>query len=71
MKATYDELVEQYQDKRIGALQFVTNGDYAHIFIDWCYENSVDPSDETAEQFLDELEHDMLKSQIMPMILFI
>ena len=63
---TDEELMILLQDGRIPYLCYVTTGSYKHIYIDWLIDNKLEPSDSTAQTFMNEVEEDFLKSQIMP-----
>lgn len=64
MAMNFDELIQLRQDDKIGDLLFVMeNTEYNQSFIEWCKENKVEPSNETAARFIDELEYDMFDFQ--------
>ena len=60
---TYNEQLQLLQEGRIGHLQFVMNGELADDFLRWCKSHGVDPSDETAEFFIEQTESDMMDHQ--------
>lgn len=60
---TYEELVEQLQDGKIGHLHFVLQGENAQDFLDWCRSHGTDPTDESAEFYIEQTEIDMMKRQ--------
>lgn len=60
---TYEELVEQLQDGKIGHLHFVLQGENAQDFLDWCRSHGTDPTDESAEFYIEQTEIDMMKHQ--------
>ena len=47
MSATmnHEELVELLQEGKIGYLRFVTEGENAQDYLDWCRSHGTDPSD--------------------------
>ncbi|WP_303072352.1 hypothetical protein [Bacteroides fluxus] len=60
---TYEELVEQLQDGKIGHLHFVLQGENAQDFLDWCRSHGTDPTDESAEFYIEQTEIDMMEHQ--------
>ena len=58
---TYEELVEQLQDGKIGHLHFVLQGENAQDFLDWCRSHGTDPTDESAEFYIEQTEIDMME----------
>ena len=60
---TYEELVEQLQDGKIGHLHFVLQGENAQDFLDWCRSHGTDPTDESAELYIEQTEIDMMEHQ--------
>lgn len=60
---TYEELVEQLQDGKIGHLHFVLQGENAQDFLDWCRSHGTDPTDESAEFYIEQTEIDMMERQ--------
>lgn len=67
----YDELISCVQDGRMTYLQYVMTSEHKHAFIDWLYDNNLEPSNETAQSFMEEVEKNFLQSQIMPQIMFV
>ena len=61
----HDELVELLQSGKIDFLQFVMNGEYAREYLEWSIERNIDPSNDTAELFLEMTEIDMMEHQFM------
>ena len=55
-KKTFEELVQLKQDKKIGWLDFVRLGDNAEEFARWCEDHGTEPSEESAELFVDMTE---------------
>ena len=60
---TYEELVEQLQDGKIGHLHFVLQGENAQEFLDWCRSHGTDPTDESAEFYIEQTEIGMMERQ--------
>lgn len=63
MAMDYVDLVQQFQEGKIKALRFVMDSEYNHLYLEWCEERKVEPSDESANDFLDELDYDMFEHQ--------
>lgn len=61
----HEELMELLQEGRIGHLQFIMNGDNAQDYLDWCKAHGCDPSDDSAEFYLEETEIDMMDRQLI------
>ena len=66
MSQSYEEMLQYHQEGRITLLQFIMTSEYNAVFLDWCKEKATEPSEESAQLFLDELEHDMEISQTYP-----
>ncbi len=64
-KKTHEELVELLQEGKIGFLRFVMDGDDADDFLDWCREHGTDPSDESAEFYVEQTDIDRMDRQLM------
>lgn len=62
---TYEELVEQLQDGKIGHLHFVLQGENAQDFLDWCRSHGTDPTDESAEFYIEQTEIGMMECQVI------
>lgn len=62
-KMKHEELVELLQDGKIDHLQFVMNSDDASGYLEWCQSHHVDPSDETAEFYVEQTAIDMMEHQ--------
>ncbi len=60
---TYEELVEQLQDGKIGHLHFVLQGENAQDFLDWCRSHGTGPTDESAEFYIEQTEINMMERQ--------
>lgn len=55
--------MEQLQDGKIGHLHFVLQGENAQDFLDWCRSHGTDPTDESAEFYIEQTEIDMMERQ--------
>lgn len=62
---TYEELVELLQDGKIGHLHFVLQGENAQEFLDWCRSHGTDPTDESAEFYIEQTEIDVMEHQAL------
>ena len=62
---TYEELVELLQDGKIGHLHFVLQGENAQDFLDWCRSHGTDPTDESAEFYIEQAEIDVMERQAL------
>lgn len=62
---TYEELVELLQDGKIGHLYFVLQGENAQDFLDWCRSHGTDPTDESAEFYIEQTEIDVMERQAL------
>lgn len=62
---TYEELVELLQDGKIGHLHFVLQGENAQDFLDWCRSYGTDPTDESAEFYIEQTEIDVMERQAL------
>ena len=62
---TYEELVELLQDGKIGHLHFVLKGENAQEFLDWCRSHGTDPTDESAEFYIEQTEIDVMERQAL------
>lgn len=63
MSTAYDELIQLRQDGKYSDLPFVMESDYNKTYLNWCKEKNLQPSDETAAKFLEEVENDMFDHQ--------
>ena len=61
----YDELVQLLQEKKIGHLRFVLEGDSKDEFLCWCEEHSVEPSDDAAEFYIEQTEISAMDRQVI------
>ena len=62
---TYEELVELLQDGKIGHLHFVLQGENAQEFLEWCRSHGTDPTDESAEFYIEQTEIDVMERQAL------
>ena len=58
-------LVELLQDGKIGHLHFVLQGENAQDFLDWCRSHGTDPTDESAEFYIEQTEIDVMERQAL------
>ena len=67
MSATmnHEELVELLQEGKIGYLRFVTEGENAQDYLDWCRSHGTDPSDESAEFYIEQTDIEQMARQGM------
>ena len=67
MSATmnHEELVELLQEGKIGYLRFVTEGENAQDYLDWCRSHGTDPSDESAEFYIEQTDIEQMARQVM------
>ena len=61
----YEELVELLQEGKIGYLRFVLEGENAQDFLDWCHTHGTDPSDESAEFYVEQTDINLMDRQVM------
>lgn len=62
---THEELVELLQQGRIGQLRFVLESEDAEDFLDWCRSHGTDPSDESAEFYIEQTDIDQMDRQVI------
>lgn len=62
---THEELVELLQQGRIGHLRFVLESEDAEDFLDWCRSHGTDPSDESAEFYIEQTDIDQMDRQVI------
>ena len=67
MSATmnHEELVELLQEGKIGYLRFVTEGENAQDYLDWCRSHGTVPSDESAEFYIEQTDIEQMDRQVM------
>ncbi len=61
----YEELVELLQEGKIGYLRFVLEGENAQDFLDWCRTHGTDPSDESADFYVEQTDINLMDRQVM------
>ncbi len=61
----YEELVELLQEGKIGYLRFVLEGENAQDFLDWCRTHGTDPSDESAEFYVEQTDINLMDRQVI------
>ena len=64
-KKTHEELVELLQEGKIGYLRFVLEGENAQDFLDWCRTHGTDPSDESAEFYVEQTDINLMDRQVI------
>ena len=57
--------MELLQDGKIGHLHFVLQGENAQEFLDWCRSHGTDPTDESAEFYIEQTEIDVMERQAL------
>ena len=60
----HEELVELLQEGKIGFLRFVMEGENAQDYLDWCRAHGTDPSDESAEFYVEQTDTEGMDSQL-------
>lgn len=60
---TQEELDQLLQEGRIGYLRYVLEGDNSDDFIDWCKNHGTEPSDESAEFFVEQTDISVMERQ--------
>ena len=61
----HEELVELLQEGKIGYLRFVMDGDSADEYLEWCRSHGTDPSDESAEFYVEQTDISRMERQVM------
>lgn len=61
----YEELVELLQEGKIGYLRFVLEDENAQDFLDWCRTHGTDPSDESAEFYVEQTDINLMDHQVI------
>ena len=56
-KMNHEELVELLQEGKIGFLRFVMDSENADDYLEWCRSHGTDPSDESAEFYVEQTEN--------------
>ena len=60
----HEELVELLQEGKIGFLRFVMEGENAQDYLDWCRALGTDPSDESAEFYVEQTDTEGMDRQL-------
>ena len=60
----HEELVELLQEGKIGFLRFVMEGENAQDYLDWCRAHGKDPSDESAEFYVEQTDTEGMDRQL-------
>lgn len=58
-------MVELLQEGKIGYLRFVLEGENAQDFLDWCRTHGTDPSDESAEFYVEQTDINLMDRQVI------
>lgn len=61
----HEELVELLQEGKIDYLRYVMGGDDAQDYLDWCRSHGTDPSDESAEFYVEQTDIEAMDRQVM------
>ena len=61
----YEELLELLQEGKIGYLRFVLEGENAQDFLDWCRTHGTDPSDESADFYVEQTDINLMDRQVI------
>ena len=67
MSATmsHEELVELLQEGKIGYLRFVLEGENEQDYLEWCRSHGTDPSDESAEFYVEQTDILQMERQLI------
>ena len=67
MSATmnHEELVELLQEGKIGYLRFVLEGENGQDYLVWCRAHGTDPSDESAEFYVEQTDIMQMERQLI------
>lgn len=60
----HEEQVELLQEGKIGFLRFVMEGENAQDYLDWCRAHGTDPSDESAEFYVEQTDTEGMDRQL-------
>jgi len=60
----HEELVELLQEGKIGFLRFVMERENAQDYLDWCRAHGTDPSDESAEFYVEQTDTEGMDRQL-------
>lgn len=58
-----EELIELLQEGKIGFLRFVLESDYEEDYLEWCRTHGTDPTDESAEFYVEQMDLEQMNSQ--------
>ena len=61
----HEELVELLQEGRIGYLRFVLEGENEQDYLEWCRAHGPDPSDESAEFYVEQTDIMQMERQLI------
>ena len=64
-KMKHEELVELLQEGKIGYLRFVLESENEQGYLDWCRTHGTDPSDESAEFYIEQTDIEQMDRQEM------
>lgn len=60
-----EELLQLLQAGKIGFLRFIMEGENAQDYLDWCRTHGTDPSDESAEFYVEQTDINAMERQLM------
>ena len=61
----HEELVELLQEGKIGYLRFVLEGESEQDYLEWCGPPATDPSDESAEFYVEQTDIMQMERQLI------
>ena len=61
----HEELVELLQEGKIGYLRFVLEGESEQDYLEWCRAHGTDPSDESAEFYVEQTDIMQMERQLI------
>ena len=61
----HEELVELLQKGKIGYLRFVLEGEDGQDYLEWCRAHGTDPSDESAEFYVEQTDIMQMERQLI------
>ena len=61
----HEELVELLQEGKIGYLRFVLEGESEQDYLEWCRGHGTDPSDESAEFYVEQTDIMQMERQLI------
>ena len=64
-KKNHEELVELLQEGNPRPLRFVMDSENADDYLEWCCSHGTDPSDESAEFYVDQTDIEQMDRQVM------